>query len=178
LRVVRSHSGFTLFELMLVMAVILVASAITVPAIESMMADGRLKAARDIVQARWADAQGRAMKEGRPYKFSVIYQSGKFKVEPEDPDAASDADDVTAATGFTVEGELPTGILFAKDNGSVGKAGGGTDYEPLAVFLEDGTARDDVRVMFGKEGNQPLGLQVRALTGAVSMVEATPSNGP
>ncbi|HWY87364.1 MAG TPA: prepilin-type N-terminal cleavage/methylation domain-containing protein, partial [Gemmataceae bacterium] len=134
----RPHAGFTLFELMLVMAVILIAGAITVPAIDSMMADGRLKAARDMVQARWADAQGRAMKEGRPYKFSVIYQTGQFKVEPEDPDAASDADDVTSATGFTVEGELPTGILFAKDDGSVGKAGGGSNYEPLAAFLEDG----------------------------------------
>ena len=175
----RPHSGFTLFELMLVMAVILIAGAITVPAIDSMMADGRLKAARDMVQARWADAQGRAMKEGRPYKFSVIYQTGQFKVEPEDPDAASDADDaVTSDKGFTVEGELPTGILFAKDDGSVGKAGGGSNYEPLAVFLEDGTARDDVRIMFGKEGNQPIGLQVRALTGTVSMVEATSSNGP
>ena len=118
------------------------------------------------------------MKEGRPYKFSVIYQTGQFKVEPEDPSAASDADDLTSDKGFTVEGELPTGILFAKDDGSVGKAGGGSNYEPLAVFLEDGTARDDVRIMFGKEGNQPIGLQVRALTGTVSMVEATSSNGP
>ena len=65
------------------MAVILVAAAISIPAIDAMMSDGRLKGARDMVQARWADIRGRAMQEGRPYKFSVMYGTGKFKIEPE-----------------------------------------------------------------------------------------------
>src|ERR1700704_5905928 len=92
-RVTLRRSGFTLFEMMLVMMVLLVAAAITIPAIDAMMSDGRVKADRDMVRARWADIRGRAMKEGRPYKFSIIDQTGKFKIEPEDGNAASDSDD-------------------------------------------------------------------------------------
>ncbi len=107
---VNKRAGFTLFELMLVMAIILVAAAITIPAIDAMMSDGSLKAARDMVRARWADIRGRAMKEGRPYKFSTIDQSKKFKIEPEDSNAPSDSDEPP----IIYEGELPGDIVFTK----------------------------------------------------------------
>ena len=57
-------------------------------------------------------------------------------------------------------------------------AGGGGDYEMLAVYLPDGTARADVQVLFGKEGGRPIGLSLRALTGAVMMVDQTQDNRP
>lgn len=160
------RSGFTLLELMLVMAVILVAGAIAVPAIDSMMSDGKAKAASDMVRARWAEIRGRAMREGRPYKFSVTYQSGKWRIEPENP---ADPSETGEDQNFYKEGELPQGVLFAKDQGTIGEASkGGGDYETLAVYLPDGTARDDVQIMFGQSGSQAIGLKLRALTGAVS----------
>jgi prepilin-type N-terminal cleavage/methylation domain-containing protein len=164
----RWRAGFTLLELLLVMAIILVAAALSIPAIDAIMADGRVKAARDVVRGRWADIRGRAMQEGRPYKFSVIYQTGKFRIEPEDQSVTSSTDDAA----LIVEDELPGNVLFAKDAGTVGAAGGGAGgYEPVAVYLPNGTARDDVQMLFGREGNQPLGLQLRALTGAVTMLD-------
>jgi prepilin-type N-terminal cleavage/methylation domain-containing protein len=166
--VASPRAGFTLFELMLVMAVVLVAAAISIPAIDAMMADGQIKAARDMVRARWADIRGRAMREGRPYKFSIIENTCRFKIEPEDISDPSDTDD----GDMTFEGELPPQILFTKDQSGVGAAGGaGGDYETLAVYLPDGTARDDVQVLFGKQGSRPIGLYLRALTGAVTMVD-------
>jgi len=172
----RSHAGFTLFELVLVMLIIVIAAALTVPAIEGMMNDGRLKAARDMVRARWADIRGRAMKEGRPYKFSVTYQTGKFKIEPEDGNTPSDTDDAP----MIFEGELPPLVLFSKDqsNSSGTGSSGGTGYETLAVYQADGTARDDVQVMFGKEGSKPIGLHLRALTGAVTMIDQPQDSNP
>lgn len=174
----RARTGFTLLELVLVMLIILIASALAVPAIDALMADGRVKAARDMVRARWADIRGRAMQEGRPYKFSIMDQTGKFKIEPEDITAASDTDDPP----LIFEGELPPEVLFSKDQSGVGAGGGGasgapasaSDYETLVVYLADGTARDDVQVMFGKAGVKPLGLKLRALTGAVTMIDQQP----
>lgn len=163
------RTGFTLLELMLVMMLILIAAALTVPVIETMLSDGRVKAARDMVRARWADARGRAMREGRPYKFSTIAGTGKFKVEPEDPNAPSDTEDPP----FILEGDLPEEIVFNSAQG--GNATG--DYQTVAVYLPDGTARDDVQIMFGKAGAQSLGLHLRALTGAVTMVDPPPQGG-
>jgi prepilin-type N-terminal cleavage/methylation domain-containing protein len=166
----RPRAGFTLLELMLVMMIILVAAAISIPAIDAMMSDGRVKAARDMVRARWADIRGRAMKEGRPYQFSIISGTGKFKIEPEDPNAPSDTDE----SPLILEGELPEHVLFNLDAGGAGPSAG-SDYQALAVYLADGTARDDVRIMFGKaDGPASIGLQVRALTGAVTMIDPAP----
>jgi prepilin-type N-terminal cleavage/methylation domain-containing protein len=164
----RIRNGFTLLELMLVMVIIVVAASLSLPAMESMMADGRLKAARDMVRARWADIRGLAMREGRPYKFSVIQQTGKFRIEPEDINAPSDTNDPATI----LEDELPPTILF--NNQSSGSNSGGASsggYECLVVYLENGTARDDVQIMFGKEGTRPIGLQLRALTGAVTLID-------
>jgi prepilin-type N-terminal cleavage/methylation domain-containing protein len=164
----RVRIGFTLLELMLVMVIIVVAASLSLPAMESMMADGRLKAARDMVRARWADIRGLAMREGRPYKFSIIEQTGKFRIEPEDSTAPSDTDDPATI----LEDELPPTILFNNQSsgGGSGSASSG-GYECLVVYLADGTARDDVQIMFGKEGTRPIGLQLRALTGAVTLID-------
>jgi hypothetical protein len=145
------------------------------PAMEAMMADGRLKAARDMVRARWADIRGLAMREGRPYKFSIIEQTGKFRIEPEDINAPSDTDD----PAMILEGELPPQILF--NNQSGGSTSGGVSsggYECLVVYLADGTARDDVQIMFGKEGTRPIGLQLRSLTGEVSLIDLPEDASP
>ena len=70
-------------------------------------------------QARWADIRGRAMREGRPYKFSIIANTGQYKIEPEDASDPSDTDD----DPLIFEGELPSKVIFTKDQSSVGAAG-------------------------------------------------------
>ncbi len=170
MQVAKSRPGYTLMELLLVMAIIIVTGALSVPAWESMMSDTRVKAARDIVQARLADIRGQAMKEGRPYILAVMNKTGKFKVGPEDENMNSEADE--GEQPLRIEGELPETVLFSLDNSSVSNSASGSGgYQTIAVFLPDGTARDDVSVMFGKEGGHSIGVQVRALTGAVTMVD-------
>jgi prepilin-type N-terminal cleavage/methylation domain-containing protein len=171
--VTRLRSGFTLFELMLVMAIVLVAGALSIPAIEAMMADARVKGARDMVRAKWADIRARAIDEGRPYKFSIIGGSGLYKLEPVDINEPSD----TGGDPLIFVGELPPGVLFASDQGVVGSGGGGGDYETWVTFLPDGTAREDKELYFGKEGIRPIGLRVRALTGAVMSFDQPSGNG-
>src|SRR5207302_656192 len=113
--VAMARTGYTLLELVLVMALILIAASLTVPVIDSMMADTRVKAARDLVRARWADIRCQAMKEGRPYMFSVKDSTGKFKIEPEDSNAPSDS----GQEPLILEGELPEGVVFALDKSAV-----------------------------------------------------------
>ena len=76
------RSGFTLLEVTLVLAIILIAGALSLPSITAMMEQGRVWAARDMVRGQWADVRGRAMNEGIPYSFSIQENTGKFKVAP------------------------------------------------------------------------------------------------
>ena len=101
----KRRPGYTLFELMLVLAVLIVVGALSVPVVESMLSTPRVTAGRDMVRARLADIRGRAMQEGRPYKFCFMEKSGKFRLEPED----SDTSDGSGALIF--EGELPEKLM-------------------------------------------------------------------
>src|SRR6516225_4148084 len=75
--------GYTLLELMLVMAVMLMVGAMTVPMLyDSLYGDIKVTAAADKVRARWADCRWQAIEQGRPYRFAVIPNTGKFRIEP------------------------------------------------------------------------------------------------
>ena len=173
------RGGFTLLELVLVMMVIVIAAALAIPSFEAMLATSHELAARDMVRARWAEMRAQAMKEGREYRFAVTENTGKFRLAPNDDvcwtgnSIGQDADDKP----LILEGELPPGVLFTKDE----KAFAGTEAAPapgpdwgltVVVYFADGTARDDAEIYFGKAGQRPLGLRLRALTGAVSAIES------
>jgi prepilin-type N-terminal cleavage/methylation domain-containing protein len=78
--------GYTLYEMMLVMAIVLIIAALTSPLIfEGLRSEGDVNAASDLVRSRWADCRSQAIEEGRAYRFAVIPNTGKFKIEPFDP---------------------------------------------------------------------------------------------
>jgi Tfp pilus assembly protein FimT len=170
-----ARCGYTLFELVLVMTLVVVAASLTFPLAESLLTPNRIGAASDTIRAQWAEMRGRAMSEGRAYRFLVIDNSGKFKIEPEDNDPNSDT-----SQGWTCEGELPENVIFVKDESTLLGAASlpvpASDYELVAVYLPDGTARDNVLLSFGVAGIRPLTLQIRSLTGAVSIID--PATNP
>jgi len=163
--------GFTILELTLVLAVMLVVAAITVPSLEVMQGDTKLNAAADIVRGRWADARGRALEDGVAYRFAVIPQTGKFRVAPDSDDfwsgGGGDAPQSDNAP-LVLEDSLPEGVVFAdaSDSGSGGGEGG--DWQPVVAFLPDGTAARNVEVAFKARGTRTLTLRLRGLTGAVT----------
>lgn len=171
------RSGFTLVELMLVMVVIVIVGSLAFPAFEAMLATSKEYAARDMVRSRWAEMRAHAMAEGRAYRFAVTENTGKFRVAPDDDAYWLGSGAAEGEKVLIVTGELPEGILFTTSEAAF--AGVETAPAPgpewglaIAIYLGDGTARDDARVFFGKAGQRALGLRLRALTGAVSAIEA------
>lgn len=155
--------GFTILETMLVLALIVVVAAIAIPSIESMYSGVKLTSAADAVRSQWAEARARAAEDGIAYRFSVIPQSGKFKVAPDRQDeATNDGEDAP----LVFEGELPGGVLFADATDLNGESDG--EYQSLVVFMPDGTARNDIEVGFRANGTRTLILRLRGLTGAVT----------
>ena len=163
--------GFTLFELMIVMCLIVIALAIAVPTIDSIMNPNQVSAAIDAVRSQWADARGRSMEEGRPYRFSVQDGSSHFRIEPDDADA------VGVAAGTVIEGDLPDPCVFVQSagdlaagdpNGTSSQSSPSGSWRAVAVFLPDGTARDDATLNFGRPGVPAATLTLRALTGSVT----------
>jgi prepilin-type N-terminal cleavage/methylation domain-containing protein len=168
--------GYTLFELMLVITIMLMVGALAAPLVfMALHNDTKVQAAADMVRARWADCRYQAVEENRPYVFMVVPNTGKFKIMPYVPNqnGAPPAQDNTDNPGFTIEDRLPEGVRFGtKDqpvNADIDEPDGG-EYVPIAIFLADGTAQDDVEITFGAKNSNNVMLRLRALTGAVTTI--------
>jgi prepilin-type N-terminal cleavage/methylation domain-containing protein len=164
--------GFTILEVLLVVAVMVMLAAMAYPSIEAMYGDLRLTAAADQVRARWADARTRAIEEGRPYRFST-QPDGQYKIAPDTSQFWSGSGETTAgdvnnsdSPPLVIEETLPQGFKFADESNS-----GDTDAGPWQTaikFLPDGTANTDKTITIQADGYRPVQLRIRALTGAVT----------
>jgi prepilin-type N-terminal cleavage/methylation domain-containing protein len=184
--------GYTLFELTLVMAIMLIIAALASPLLfDGIYQDTKVGAAADLVRARWTECRSQAIEEGRPYCFWVVPNTGKWKIEPYNLDTGdnSDIDPLTTsgastlAKGLIKEGRLPEGIRFMVNAGNDapmnvdGDEPEGGDYVPVAIFLADGTAKDDVEITFASKGGGMLKVQLRALTGTSITVRPQAGDG-
>jgi prepilin-type N-terminal cleavage/methylation domain-containing protein len=189
--VATRRSGYTLLELVIVLALLVVLVGMIYPSLEDMYADYKVTAAADQVRAGWAEARAHALNEGRPYRFSIIPDKGNFRIAPHgddywqgnDPPPSEDP----ANPSFFANGTFDKGVRFvAMESLQSGASPPGGDsalapnaIDPAqmvtkAIFLPDGTIRDDVEVALQARGARPVVLSIRALTGVVSKRYYTP----
>jgi len=181
----KRRAGASLIEILLVMVILVIVGAITVPSLQSMYGSYKMNAGVDSVRAAWAEARERAINENRPYRFSVEPDGSAYRVAPDDPaywEGNDGPSDDPAGRGLILEKALPAGVRFAVN----GEGGGELPDEPTTdtldekpvttanwstavVFLPDGTAREDVKVTFTVRGCKATSLQLRGLTGNVSV---------
>ena len=187
------RSGFTLMEVVLVLALLVVLAAIVWPALDKPFATERLKRAADQVRAEWTRTRIDAMTSGVPHVFRYQPETGSFQVESwggleAETEAASAAafglpeplpvpqsDDPLAAIGQA----LPEGIVFFSSQTSL-------DARSLSVvpltdttvgewsqpiyFYPDGTATD-ARLLLRNEHDLYVQLELRGLTGVTRVTD-------
>ncbi len=157
--------AYTLFELVLTAAVIAITTALAVPSLDALYPTYKQNAAVDAVRAAWALGRAHAIEEGRPYRFAVTPGSGDFRLAPDDDTA--DGGDGQGPRPMVRDDHLTEGVTFAlAQDGGQPSAGG---MSTVAVFLPDGTARDDAEVSIQVKGARPKSVKLRALTGAVTV---------
>jgi prepilin-type N-terminal cleavage/methylation domain-containing protein len=176
------RSAYSLIELLVVMAILVVTAALVFPSLGATYGYYKVNAGMDMVRGAWAQARAAAIEQGRPYRFSVEPDGGFFRVAPDqeaywnnqgppnnDPDGPP----------FILEDKLPGGVRFIINGEPVASPPPAPnireeDRKPTGnwttacVFNCDGTAREDVRIIFQVRGARPMLLQLRGLTGASS----------
>ena len=181
--------GFTLLEVMLASAVLLMLAAISYPSLKSSYGHFKLTGGIDSVRAAWATARARAVEEGRPYRFSVEPNGSHFRVAPDRADywSGSPPEDDSHGKGSVLEQALPGGVRFSVNGeptanlpedksapGSEDKARRtGIEWSTAVVFLPDGTAKDDVTILFQVQGATPTRVHLRGLTATVTVRPVT-----
>jgi prepilin-type N-terminal cleavage/methylation domain-containing protein len=184
-RAIARRAGYTLLEVCVVVALLAVIAALTIPSVASMFRDARVTAAGDMILARIADARSMAMEQSKPYRFGFIPGTGKWQVAPDNDPAWNVASDTgETETDELMRGELPQDVVFSTDmNGGTGgsSATAGGAWQTGGVFLPQGMARaainpdgttvDDVTFYFGISGYSPMGVRVRGFIGSVRVFD-------
>jgi len=192
-----SRRAFTLLEMLLVLAIMVVVFAAAAPALRGVMRDAALKNAADTVRIHWTKAHVKAMKTGRIQVFRFEQDGSRFTVQPW---AAAD-DQIEAAPsvkGFgTAEEEtasprldessavsLPEGTKFVA--GAAALEGRSqaiekdikdanrfeADWSQPVLFYPDGSS-SDAWVIVANERDVAIRVDLRGMTGTTTLGEIT-----
>jgi type II secretory pathway pseudopilin PulG len=174
------RSGYSLFEVALVMTLLVLAGILALPFIQPMLAGNNLQAASDMLRARWTEMRSRALADGRPYRFAIKDNTGNFKIAPDGEEfwgdagtGGSNAAPMSDIPPWVIQEQLPGQVLFLKagtiGTGSDPSVGGSSSggWTTVFVFLPNGTAHEDVQVTFGMAGSRSLALKLRGATGTI-----------
>ena len=113
--------GFTLFEVLLVAALLVVVAALVYPSLKGSYGYYKLQGGIDSVRAAWAQARARAIEEGRPYRFSVESGGSHYRVAPDqggDSSGAHASGNDSHGHGLVLEKALPAGVTFSTGGGA------------------------------------------------------------
>lgn len=167
MRASRRRSAFTVMELLVVIAVIVILGAILVPSLIGFWSNNRTKAAADIATARLSDARGAAIAQGIPYRVCVSPNGLQVRVCPDQSGLTEQlAFDTTTVPVQRVD-TLPKGVVLTPIyTGIDGVIPANDGWITLVTFLPDGTCREDASEFVLSEPEvTPLVVRVRGLTG-------------
>jgi prepilin-type N-terminal cleavage/methylation domain-containing protein len=180
-----SRRGYTLIELIAVMAILILIAAVVLPSVAGFRGDSRPRAAADAIRGELAASRARAKEEGRPYRVALSQDGKRLRRAPDDDAFASAAaadspGGAHAAVDYALEG-VTASVAPEQDSQPPGPDGDG--WVTLASAQPDGTLRlttgtDSVLVSVKEEGGGgALYVRVRGLTGRVSVVANPSANG-
>jgi Tfp pilus assembly protein FimT len=114
----KRQAGFSLFELMAVMLIIMVVSAIAIPTMMNTLADVKLRSSASTMQGQLQQLRMRAVQDNKPYKAKMTTINGVITMyldldgdddyDPTEPSVAL-ANGVTVATSGAPS--MPSGTL-------------------------------------------------------------------
>ncbi len=178
------RTGLTLFEILLVLALLVVISAVTMPLLSESLSRARLQNSGELVRAAWGKARLAAMQAGEPYVFryepkgsryqivllsaTIADEVGEVNVIPPEDEAA--AEYAEADMLRLAKNRLPEGIVFSAGETSSapqmtataqGSAGG---WSSPIMFYSDGTTAD-ATVLVANASGETIRITLRGLTG-------------
>jgi hypothetical protein len=178
----------TLVELVLVLALLVVIGAITVPLMQGMFSRVALDGAGDLLRGAWAKARLSAMQSGQTHAFRYEPLGRRFQIialnslgDPAKNELypeIEEADPEPAEFVRLSQNRLPEGIVFHSGNvassaqtmATIPMALESTWSQPI-LFFPDGTT-SDATLLLSNSQEAAIRVTLRGLTGISQSVEA------
>jgi prepilin-type N-terminal cleavage/methylation domain-containing protein len=189
--------GYTLFELMLVLALLVVIGALVWPNLTGPLDNQKLRKSADLIRAELAGARNQAMRTGRIQAFRYSTGAGEYTIEPwfaNDDYLESNVQtaglvplDQTAVMVQAKAVKLDDGIIFSGGEVEVDLRAmeasrdtiRATSVEPTAapviLFYPDGSSSTARLILTNEEGYFVV-IQLRGLTGIARMTDLLDAN--
>lgn len=189
-----SRRGYTLLELLLVLAIIVIAAAAVAPSFRGVIRSTALKSAANEIRAALTKAHVLAMKSGRTHMFQYELGGAKYKIEAYlagDDELESAEGDPTGAFGgstptqqSSADKTLPEGVKFAAGDAAIesraerierevgASSSGGVTWSRPILFFTDGSAVDAF-VVIGNEHNSGIRIDLRGMTSALKVSDVS-----
>ncbi len=176
-------AGMTLMELLLVVAIMVVVTAVAAPTVQQTLANQSLKKSADRVRVAMGQARVRAIKNGEEYAVFISPGGSYFSVAPfrtfEQQGALAGQRERDLAEGRASSFEddlLPVGILFvaaesamdARGADILSTSGSKGALEPI-FFYPDGTSQDAI-ITLQNQKQATVEVHLRGLTGIAKTV--------
>ncbi len=173
-----ARRGFTLFELIVVLAILILLAAIILPSVGAFRGDSRQRAATDAIRGELAIARARAKEEGRPYRIAINEDGTRIRRAPEGADFATvTAFEYPSGSSSAVEyafDHVTASIVVEQDIPEPPLTDG---WKTIATVQPDGTCREDTILIAVKEEDRAIYLRIRGLTGSSRIVPNPATNG-
>ena len=176
-----ARRGYTILELMAVLAILVILGAVVVPTMQSYYSNTRQKAAADGIRARLADARAKAAEQGTWFRLAINSDKTRIRLAPDGPDFASlPADDPPAFNSRVTEDKFEDGVtaepVFDSDDQMVTDSAG---WITIATVGPDGTCKEDGVLIRVKERDfTPIDIRVRGVTGTAKFVRPKSGSQP
>lgn len=185
-----SRLGFTLLEMTLVLAVIVIAVGISWPAVQRAFESQQLRQAAELVQVRMMAARVHALDTGLLYQFRYEPGGGRFIAVPLEQDPVNSGSVAEGTHIPKISGMLPESVQFVLDVQSQlnmshvamadleglpdAESFQGVGWGPPVIFRADGTASGGEVHLVDKQ-KRTLRLVIRPLTGGVAIAAEEPA---
>jgi len=175
-----ARSGFTIMELLVVLALLLLLAAITLPSFAGLRGNAKQKAAADLVRTRIANARTRAMETGVPHRLAISSDGTRIRLAPDVAEFAS----LPASKSGNLSADVNEDLLdkatagLSNEDGTDNTGGSADDWKTIATFKPDGTCvEDNAFITLNEDGFPPLKIHLRGVTGTARILPPPSKQG-
>lgn len=180
--------GFTLMELLLVLALLVVVGAILIPSVIAPLQTQKLRKSADLMRAAWSRARVNAMRTGLIHVFQCEPETGSYVIRPwvaeqdalESNPLETPLGDVAGSTAYEAynhQEQLPDEVIFVQGSSELDMrwqmhlAEEGSEnltqasLSPPVVFYPDGTTSNAQIWLSTEQRRFFISIQMRGITG-------------
>lgn len=179
------RSGYTLFELIMIIAVLIILGSLVIPTLTGTYSNTRQKSAADLIRARIVEGRAKAMEQGMWYRFAINQDKTRIRLAPDAGINGTDFGSLTPGESDTPDAQViedkldhATAELQIDPNDTTRSSPDGEWATVMTIGPEGICKESDTSILVKEEKFHPIEIRIRGIAASAAVVGMPPpSNG-